>query len=78
LFGGSLAAKNPNLGKALTQLNITAEGPRVALALKLDEATVRQLSEQADAAGAPPAPVAPLTDEEQAVPPPAAPPSQDS
>jgi hypothetical protein len=74
LFGSSLAAKNPNLGKVINQLNIGLEGTRVALNLKLDEATVQELSKQAEA---PPVPPETITNEPQAIPPPP-PPSQDS
>lgn len=89
LFGSSLAAKNPSLGKAFNDLTIGVNGTRVALNLKLDEATVQELSKQAESA-APPAPDAPMAPDaplapdappatgETAVPPPPAPPSQDS
>lgn len=58
LFGSSLAAKNPSLGKAFNNLTIGVNGPRVSLNLKLDETTVQDLSQQAESA-APPAPGVP-------------------
>jgi hypothetical protein len=58
LFGSSLAAKNPNLGKVLNDLTIGVSGPRVALNLKVDQATVEQLSNQAESAVPPAAPEA--------------------
>ena len=80
LFGSSLAQKNPDLGKAFNQINIAVEGPRMALSLKLDQATVEQLSKQAAAPATepPPAMGAPGTEEQAPPPEPPAAPSKDS
>jgi len=47
LFGTSLAQQNPNLGKLFGNLTLEVSGKRLAIHLKLDEATVQELSEQA-------------------------------
>jgi hypothetical protein len=47
LFGSSLAQQNPSLGKVFNNVMIDVKGSRLAISLKLDEATVKELSEQA-------------------------------
>jgi hypothetical protein len=69
LFGTSLAQKNPDLGKAFDQININLNGARVALSLKLDQATVEQLSKEAAEPNVVPQPGAAPDLEEPAAPP---------
>lgn len=76
LFGASLAQKNPNLGKVLNDMSIGVSGPRMALSLKLDEATLEQLSQQAGTVVPGAEGVPPEREGDEAAPP--APPSQDS
>jgi len=79
LFGTSLAKNNPSIGKVLAGLEINADGNRVAISLKLDEATVTELSKEAQAAVPGAAQDAPAPIEGGIVPPPPpAPPKEDS
>jgi hypothetical protein len=50
LFGGSLAQKDPSFGKVLTGLTIDAKEDKIILTLKLDKATVEELSKKAPGA----------------------------
>lgn len=82
LFGPSLVEKDPSFGKLLSGLTINSKGDRLVLSLKLDKATVEELSKKAPAAafgGAPGGPPAgapmgdPMADPGMAPPPPSAP-----
>lgn len=53
LFGASLAQQDPSLGKVLNNLNIAVDDKRVALNLKLDEATVTEISKKAGGSSTP-------------------------
>lgn len=50
LFGGSMAQKDPTLGKVLSALTIQASDKRVKIALKLDKATVQEISQKSKGA----------------------------
>ncbi len=55
LFGASLGQKDPSVGKVFEGLNIIQTGNRVVISLKLDKATVDEISKKAEQ---PPAPAA--------------------
>jgi len=53
LFGGSLAEKDPALGKILNGLAIGVNGKKLEISLKVDKATVEELSNKAASQGGP-------------------------
>ncbi len=57
LFGASLAQKEPKLGEVLSNLKVSSNGERVALAIEVDQSTVDELTQKAaGGAMAPPGP----------------------